>query len=334
MASYRKTKNGWEAMVARKGVRKSRTFPNKAQAQQWAGELEAAILGGTHHENITEVIGLTVAELLRRYEQETGANWSEGKAASARRANEALGQILVADIDQISITRWATQGSPYAMSTSVHILKTLAGALNYAKQVWTMDTSKQPVNDALGALEASGRLTPIQHRDRRVSAEEERLLVKHWQSQHVSPDVVAFLIDTPMRSGEMVALQWDDVDGKVAVIRNRKDPKRKIGNHQRIPLLGRSLSIITARNTERPFPWTQPKVGLAIKAAAEAAELDDLRCHDLRHEGISRLFDAGWSIPQVALVSGHKNWKTLERYTHIKAEDLHDLEVRQRVAKQ
>ncbi len=321
-------------MVARKGVRKSRTFSNKAQAQQWAGELEAAILGGTFHESTPTVSGMTVTELLRRYEQETGVNWSLGKRESLRRASEALGHNLVADIDQLSITRWAMQSSPYAMSTSVHILKTLAGALGYAQKVWTMDTSKQPVNDALKALEASGRVTPIQHRDRRVSVEEEHLLVKHWQSKHVSPDVVAFLIDTPMRSGEMVALEWDDVDGKVALIRDRKDPKRKIGNHQRIPLLGRSLSIITARNTERPFPWTQPKVGLAIKAAAEAAELDDLRCHDLRHEGISRLFDVGWSIPQVALVSGHKSWKTLERYTHIKAEDLHHIEAMQRVAKQ
>ncbi|RVC42576.1 site-specific integrase, partial [Mesorhizobium sp. M4B.F.Ca.ET.088.02.2.1] len=45
--------------------------------------------------------------------------------------------------------------------------------------------------------------------------------------------------------------------------------------------------------------------------------------HDLRHEGTSRLFEAGFTIEQVALVTGHKDWKMLKRYTHLKPEELH-----------
>lgn len=44
---------------------------------------------------------------------------------------------------------------------------------------------------------------------------------------------------------------------------------------------------------------------------------------DLRHEGTSRLFEAGFAIEQVALVTGHKDWKMLRRYTHLKPESLH-----------
>ena len=51
--------------------------------------------------------------------------------------------------------------------------------------------------------------------------------------------------------------------------------------------------------------------------------LGDLHLHDLRHEAISRLFAAGYRIEEVALVSGHRDWKMLARYTHVKAEDLH-----------
>ncbi|TIN81271.1 tyrosine-type recombinase/integrase, partial [Mesorhizobium sp.] len=40
--------------------------------------------------------------------------------------------------------------------------------------------------------------------------------------------------------------------------------------------------------------------------------------HDLRHEGISRLFELGWNIPHVAAVSGHRSWTNLKRYTHIR----------------
>jgi integrase len=44
-----------------------------------------------------------------------------------------------------------------------------------------------------------------------------------------------------------------------------------------------------------------------------------LHFHDLRHEGISRLFESDWNFPQVASVSGHKDWKMLERYTHLRS---------------
>ena len=42
--------------------------------------------------------------------------------------------------------------------------------------------------------------------------------------------------------------------------------------------------------------------------------------HDFRHEGISRLFEKGWSIQEVALVSGHQSWSSLKRYANLKEE--------------
>lgn len=53
------------------------------------------------------------------------------------------------------------------------------------------------------------------------------------------------------------------------------------------------------------------------------AGLVDLRWHDLRHEAICRLFEAGYEIQEVALVSGHRDWNMLRRYTHLKPESLH-----------
>ena len=50
--------------------------------------------------------------------------------------------------------------------------------------------------------------------------------------------------------------------------------------------------------------------------------LSDLRFHDLRHEAISRFFELGLNIPEVAVISGHKDPRMLFRYTHLRAEDL------------
>ena len=50
------------------------------------------------------------------------------------------------------------------------------------------------------------------------------------------------------------------------------------------------------------------------------AGINDLRFHDLRHEGICRLFEAGLNIPEVAMISGHLSWQNLKRYTHLRPE--------------
>jgi hypothetical protein len=73
------------------------------------------------------------------------------------------------------------------------------------------------------------------------------------------------------------------------------------------------------------FPYNGRSVGTAFCRQCRELKIDDLHFHDLRHEGTSRLFEAGFSIEQVALVTGHKDWKMLRRYTHLKPETLHSI---------
>jgi integrase len=63
-------------------------------------------------------------------------------------------------------------------------------------------------------------------------------------------------------------------------------------------------------------------VRLAWGRATRKASVSDLRFHDLRHEAISAFFEMGLSVPEVALISGHKDARTLFRYTHLKPEDV------------
>jgi integrase len=52
------------------------------------------------------------------------------------------------------------------------------------------------------------------------------------------------------------------------------------------------------------------------------AGIVDLHFHDLRHEAVSRLVEAGLSDQEVSAISGHKSMQMLKRYTHLRAEDL------------
>jgi len=79
---------------------------------------------------------------------------------------------------------------------------------------------------------------------------------------------------------------------------------------------------------DRCFPHNHKSVGAAFRRARNALGADDLRFHDLRHEATSRLFEAGLPIERVALVTGHKDWKMLKRYTNLKPEDLHKMQTK------
>lgn len=37
----------------------------------------------------------------------------------------------------------------------------------------------------------------------------------------------------------------------------------------------------------------------------------------VEHDGVSRLFEMDWDIPRVASVSGHRDWNSMRRYTHL-----------------
>jgi integrase len=143
---------------------------------------------------------------------------------------------------------------------------------------------------------------------------------------------------TAMRLGEIVGLRWENLDetNRTIIIRERKHPTKKTTNHQKVPLpfgtctvggidpLQIMLKQPSARSRKgRVFPHAAQSVSRAFQRATDDTAIVDLRFHDLRHDGASRLFEAGWPIERVALVTGHRDWNMLRRYTQLRAEDFH-----------
>src|ERR1700728_3952980 len=88
------------------------------------------------------------------------------------------------------------------------------------------------------------------------------------------------------------------------------------------------IAIVKSMPRVKPeiFPYSTDAISAAFTRACKILGIEDLRFHDLRHEGISRLFEMGRTIPQVAAVSGHRSWTSLKRYTHIQqSKDKYDL---------
>jgi integrase len=127
----------------------------------------------------------------------------------------------------------------------------------------------------------------------------------------------------------LLPVTWQDIDEakRLALVRDRKDPRRKAGNDQWVPLLGEAWTVLQRQpkveGEPRIFPIGESTVSKYFTNACRDLDIPDLHFHDLRHEGASRLFEEGYEIQQVALVTGHKDWRHLRRYTQLKPESLH-----------
>jgi len=134
--------------------------------------------------------------------------------------------------------------------------------------------------------------------------------------------VMGFALFSTRRQEEITRITWKglDADHSRVFIPNMKHPGDKAGNDVWCNLPDPALMIALAmpKAKDRVFPYHSDTISAAFTRACKFLEIEDLRFHDLRHEGVSRLFETGLSIPQVAAVSGHRSWSSLQRYTHIK----------------
>ena len=126
-----------------------------------------------------------------------------------------------------------------------------------------------------------------------------------------------------MRRSEILDLTWKDtsLEQQLAYL-----PLTKNGTSREVPLSTKAVDVLrdqeSRQDTPIPFPVNANAFRLAWERLRKRADLCDLRFHDLRHEAISRFFEMGLSIPEVAVISGHKDARMLFRYTHLRAEDL------------
>ncbi len=76
------------------------------------------------------------------------------------------------------------------------------------------------------------------------------------------------------------------------------------------------------RSDQVVFPLHFEPLKSSWRRACARAGISDLRFHDLRHEATSRFFEKGLNVMEVAAITGHKDLRMLQRYTHLRAEDL------------
>lgn len=328
MAVVERRGKKWRALVRLKGhPSASRTFNGKVAAEQWARATEDALRAGR---GIPQA-SMTLSDLIHRYTVEMARfkPLSATKRGNLRRWEESLGEREVASLTGQDVLDHVA-GRELSPATMAMELGFLAEVLAAGRSLWGM-TIPDVVAAARPTLRRAGVVGKSAERDRRPTAEELQALADYYRfnfGRVPMRDLIPFAVDTAMRLSEITALRWEDYrpgDKPLILIRERKDPKDKANNSQWVPLLGESAAIIERqpRTGARIFPFKADSIGASFRRACERLQIADLHFHDLRHEGVSRLFEQGYTIEQVAIVSGHRDWKSLKRYTNLRPDSLH-----------
>ena len=318
MATIRKHRGKWQAIVRRKGRGSaSKTFHIRRDAERWARDQDRKLDNGTFGK--LEPKEVTLAELLIRY-RDTITATKKGAPQETRRIQRLLKDPLSSLVaDQITSNRLASfrdERLRDGIRAAAIDLILIGHCLKIAMNEWGLSLAMNPADKVK-------RPAPPKARQRRLVAGEyitlERAAIQ-TKNPYLWP-LVILAIETAMRRSELLGLTWENIEliSRIAFL-----PDTKNGSSRTVPLSSKAIAVISNLDKTQAhlFPVSDNAIRLSWDKLKKRAKLDDFRFHDLRHEAISRFFEKGLSIAEVALISGHKDPRMLMRYTHLKAEDI------------
>lgn len=340
----------WQAIVRKKGSPEVyKTFEQKADAVRWAKTVELAIERGEIDSIDQRTQKITVSEVITEYTRiklPTLVTPGMRKVELAR-IDKAFGPLYIANLRSPAINQWilglADQPPPggkkkLSPGTVTHHINRLSGLVEFARRHMGVYIPENPVRLVT-------RPKPRAGRTRRLREQEEARLLECAQETPCLPQLITLALETAMRLGELLAMRWELVDLQA---QTAHVPLSKNGEARTVALSRAAVAAFKdlkrtkvteingkvfhwARSDSVTHTWTrlirraQACQAAAMQTAGALADqqfLADLRFHDLRHEGTSRLFEKGLGVMEVASMTGHKNISMLKRYTHIGAQNL------------
>lgn len=325
----------WRAQVRRAGMYRNATFATKREAKDWAATIEsqASHIAAGGFAPIPK--DATLGDLIEKYTETNRKEPGRTKVATLAMLKRTIGDVKLATLNSVVlrdfIDKRIEQGAGGV--TIAADLSYLSAVLKWGRHARQLDIPPRLALDARESLKHRGLETRSSERDREPTDEELARLYAYWKAnsrQRIDMGTICeFALASGMRLGEICRIEIEDIDAaaKTVVIRDRKDPHRKVGNHQEVPLLAAAWAIverqIEGRTAGKIFPVSDASASTAFTRACTTLEIEDLHFHDLRHRATAQFFRMGLDIPRVALLTGHKTWAMLRRYTSIKPADVH-----------
>lgn len=315
MATFRKRGNKWQAQVRRSGHSPvSRSFLHRTDAERWARSKELDLDRTLLPSDPRILSRFTLGDLVRRYMDTVTPRKRRHEIERIELkaflrypiCSKKLSELRTADFAEYRDIR-LKQIKPASLKRSLAPIRHL---FRIAGEEWGLPINESPL--------AKLRLNaPDKPRDRRLRAGEyEKLLVaaQATRNEHILP-IIQLALETGMRRGELLAIERHDIDLDQRLLRI---PQTKNGHSRMIPLSLKAMALLRGYEgvEGKLFPLSGNAFKLCWTRLRKRAGLPDIRFHDLRHEAISCFFEKGLTIPEAALISGHRDARMLFRYSH------------------
>ncbi len=325
MATIRKLRGRWQAQVRRRGMKpRCKSFGTKLEAEKWARDLEAQIdrFGAAPDTKILE--STTLGQLLERYQREVSplkrGSVQEIQRIDVLRRHDLAHRTMIG-LSQQDIASFRDERlQAVAPSTTVRELAILSHVLEVATRDWGLPLAKNVVK-------LVRRPVIRNERSRRLTGNEEQRLLDACDSGKIPflKTLLILAIETGMRRGEILGMHWSHVSHNRRMINLTMT---KNGSGRDVPLSQRAFEALTEwksrADADQPlvFPLSAGSIEQVWRRLLIRGQIKGLRFHDLRHEGVSRLFERGLNVIEVGTISGHSELRMLKRYTHLNADDL------------
>ena len=337
MASINQLPSGlWRVRITRKGYPfQSKSFRLRADAEGWARTIEANN-DRAQWKDRTSADTTTLSALLQDYSREMtprkrGADVELARISALLR--DPIARYKLPALSPVVLAGWRDRRLATGVSGS-----TVNRELNLLSAVLAWGIKERMLDLPANPCAAVRRPPQMPGRDRRPSDDDRRKMTEaltdasrptqgpkrsgNYRAGTRNPWVLPmmrFATETGMRRGELCAARWEHVDLDAGTLHLPADIT-KTRTARTVPLSPAALDVLrTLDRTDDPriFPTSPSAVTQAWSDARKRAGVQGLRVHDLRHEAASSLFELGFDTMEVAAVTGHKDLRSLKRYTHI-----------------
>jgi integrase len=320
MASIRKRGAKWQVQVRRDGAAPiSRTFSTKRDAEAWARSTETDIERGDVPKRRAKLP--TLLDLLIRYREQVTPTKRSLKVERCRIDKLCRNPLVRTPVDKLLPASIAAYRDARLKDVSGETVRQdlvlIRQVIEVARREWGCSL---PVNPVDGIRKPK----PATARTRRLTPEDQERLGQALATTRnpLIAYAIAFAVATAMRRGEILRIEWDHVDWASSVL---VIPTTKNGHPRTIPLTVDALHTLRgvqslSASDRFAFPVAAEAFKTSWRRVIERSGITDLRFHDLRHEAVSRFFEAGLSLPEVSLISGHRDPRQLMRYTYLDAQ--------------
>ena len=308
MATITRRVGKYQVQIRRQGYpSRSKNFTYLADAKKWALKIERDL---ELEPQLAPDVGrkFTFFELADRFDQVVinGLKSASRERSRLRLMKNRLGDVPISMINAQYLASYRDARTDLVSSQTIkHEVNLIRRVLRFGIQECGLRLAEGIPTIRLAKLPRG--------RSRRLQDGEYDQLIANLSAE--MRDVVDLALETGMRRSELLQLTPEHVSVTNRLVRV-VDPKN--GVDRNIPLTGKAYKIVCARLAGAKVFSLQPdNVTKSFLKACRAAGIAGLRFHDLRHEAISRLFEKGLSVAQVASISGHSDYRMLARYVHL-----------------